>query len=181
MHTHTREWYFIADRWFRIILRYSENYTLFLLRILHQCNDKLNHGENCALIWKRTFVDTRIIHDRLCTDRSTSGSNTLGAVTRILSCLRSSRKCSFAQVASLRNIEPIGIYSSTSSISSFQSSRPKPQTRFRHRDIISQSHGFVAMLNPILENADESYTEMTTSEYIKDTKNKKWFKKVAKG
>lgn len=88
---------------------YSENRTLSFLKIVRQ-RDKLNYrDENCALMWKRTFVDTRIIHDRLCTDRSTLGSNTLGATTRILSCLRSSRKCSFAQIASLRNIELTGM------------------------------------------------------------------------
>jgi len=104
------------------------------------------------LMWKRTFVDTRIIHDRLCTDRSTLGSSTLGAVTRILSCLRSSRKCSFTQLASLRNIELAGTKSSISSTSSLQRNNPKPQTRFRHTHTVSQTRGFVAILYPILKN-----------------------------
>ena len=94
-----------------------------------------------------------IIHDRLCTDRSTLGSSTLGAVTRILSCLRSSRKCSFTQAASLRNIEPTGMNSSISSTSSLQNSNPKPQMAFRHIHNVSQMYGFVAILYPILKNA----------------------------
>lgn len=117
--------------------------------VSHKC---LVANKDHALKWKRTFADTRIIHDRLCTERSTSGSRTFGAVTMILSYRKSSRKCFFTQVASARTMESSGTNSFTSSSSSLQKNNPDAQTQFRQKDTSSHNQGLFPMLRPRLEN-----------------------------